>query len=144
MFKTLWFGVKRPDICNIVTISSSTIRKRRITNFNASFQGFISIWRKIHISVTRVTLPYQLMFEIIPRENKLDNIFSPLQHIIQISMIDFRAVTHVLIKNSVCIMYLIIALKIEEFYIFLTHCTKLTKNHENKFASSIKMFFPNT
>ena len=41
-------------------------------------------------------------------------------------------------------MDLIIALKIEEFYFFLTHCTKLTKNHENKFASSIKMFFPNT
>ena len=59
-------------------------------------------------------------------------------------MIDIRAVTHVLIKNSVCIMYLIIALKIEEFDIFLTHCTKLTKNHENKFASSIKMCFPNT
>ena len=61
-------------------------------------------------------------------------------------MIDIRAVKHVLIKNSVCIMYkiIIIALKIEEFYIFLTHCTKLTKNHENKFASSIKMFFPNT
>ena len=59
-------------------------------------------------------------------------------------MIDIRAVTHVLIKNSVCILHLIIALKIEEFYFFLTHCTKLTKNHENKFASSIKMFFPNT
>ena len=25
--------------------------------------------------MTRVTLPYQLMFEIIPWENKLDNIF---------------------------------------------------------------------
>ena len=36
MFKTLWFGVKRPDMCNIVTISSSNIR-RRITTFNASF-----------------------------------------------------------------------------------------------------------
>ena len=117
MFKTLWFGVKRPDICNIVTISSSTIRKRRITNFNASFQGFISIWRKIHISVTRVTLPYQLMFEIIPWENKLDNIFfSITAYHTNISMIDIRAVTHVLIKNSVCIMYLIIALKIEEFF----------------------------
>ena len=42
------------------------------------------LWRKIHISVTRVTLPYQLMFEIIPWENKLDNIFSLLQHSIQI------------------------------------------------------------
>ena len=41
-------------------------------------------------------------------------------------------------------MHLIIAPKIEMFYFFLTHCTKLTKNHENKFASSIKMFFPNT
>ena len=51
---------------------------------------------------------------------------------------------YVLITNSVCIMYIIIALKIEEVYIFLTHCTKLTKNPENKFASSIKMFFPNT
>ena len=59
-------------------------------------------------------------------------------------MIDIRAVTYVFIKNSVRIMDLIIALKIEEFYFFLTHCTKLTKNHENKFASSIKMFFPNT
>ena len=59
-------------------------------------------------------------------------------------MIDTRAVTHVLIKNSVCILHLIIALKIEEFYFFLMHCTKLTKNHENKFANSIKMFFPNT
>ena len=68
----------------IVTILSSTIRRRRITTFNASFQGFISIWRKIHIFVTRVTLPYQLMFEIIPWENKLDNIFSLLQHSIQI------------------------------------------------------------
>ena len=34
MFKTLWFGVKRPDMCNIVTILSSTIR-RRITTSNA-------------------------------------------------------------------------------------------------------------
>ena len=76
MFRTLWFGVKRPDVCNIVTISSSTIRSWRLTTFNASFQGFISVWRKIHISVTRVTLPYQLMFEIIPWENKLDNMFS--------------------------------------------------------------------
>ena len=59
-------------------------------------------------------------------------------------MIDIRAITPVLIKNSVCIMPLIIAIKIEFFYFFLTHCTKLTKNHENKFASSIKMFFPNT
>ena len=59
-------------------------------------------------------------------------------------MIDIRAVTHVLIKNSLFIMHLIIALKIEEFYFFLTHCTKLTKNHENKFANSIKMCFPNT
>ena len=71
-------------MCDIVTILSSTIRRRRITTFNASFQGFISIWRKIHIFVTRVTLPYQLMFEIIPWENKLDNIFSLLQHSIQI------------------------------------------------------------
>ena len=68
------------------------------------------------------------MFEIISWENKLDNIFSLLQHSI---MIDIRAVTHVLITNSVCIMHVIIALKIEEFYFFLTHCTKLTKNHEN-------------
>ena len=83
-FKTLWFGVKRPNMCDIVTILSSTIRRRRITTVNASFQGFISIWRKIHIFVTRVTLPYQLMFEIIPWENKLDNIFSLLQHSIQI------------------------------------------------------------
>ena len=80
VFRTLWFGVKRPDMCNIVTISSSTIRRRRITTFNASFQGFISVWRKIHISVTGVTLPYQLVFEIIPWENKWDNIFSLLQH----------------------------------------------------------------
>ena len=36
------------------------------------------------------------------------------------------------------------SLKIEEFDFFLTHCTKLTKNHENKFANSIKTFFPNT
>ena len=54
---------------------SPTIRRRRITTFNASFQGFISVWRKIHISVSRVTLPYQLMFEIIPWKNKLDNIY---------------------------------------------------------------------
>ena len=59
-------------------------------------------------------------------------------------MIYMWAITPVLIKNSVCIMHLIIAPKIEMFYFFLTHCTKLTKNHENKFASSIKMFFPNT
>ena len=60
-------------------------------------------------------------------------------------MIDIRAVTHVLIKNLVCILrQLIIGLKIEEFYFFLTHCTKLTKNHENKFADSIETFFPNT
>ena len=39
-------------------------------------------------------------------------------------------------------MHLIIAPKIEIFYFFLTHCTKLTKNHENKFASSIKKKFP--
>ena len=59
-------------------------------------------------------------------------------------MIDIRAVTHVLIKNLVCIRHLIIdiGLKIEEFYFFLTHRTKLTKNHENKFANSIKTFFP--
>ena len=68
------------------------------------------------------------MFEIISWENKLYNIFSLLQHSI---MIDIRAVTHVLITNSVCIMHVIIALKIEEFYFFLTHCTKLTKNHEH-------------
>ena len=74
--------LKRPDMCNIVTILSNTIRRRRITTFNASFQGFISVWRKIHIFVTRVTLPYQQMFEIglIPWENKLDTIFSLLQH----------------------------------------------------------------
>ena len=30
MFGTLWFGVKRPDMCNIVTILSSTIRRRII------------------------------------------------------------------------------------------------------------------
>ena len=59
-------------------------------------------------------------------------------------MIDNRAVTHVLITNSVCIMHLIIALKIEEFYFSLTYCTKLTKHHDNKFASSIQMFFSNT
>ena len=59
-------------------------------------------------------------------------------------MIDIRAVTHVLITNLVCIRHLIIGLKIEEFYFFLTHCTKLTKTHENKFANSIKTFFPNT
>ena len=56
-------------------------------------------------------------------------------------MIDIRAVTHVLTKNSVSMMHQIIALKME---VFLTHCIKLTKNHENKFASSIKMFFPNS
>ena len=56
-------------------------------------------------------------------------------------MIDIRAVTHVLIKNLVCIRHLIIGLKIEEFYFLLTHCTKLTKNHENKFANSIKNVF---
>ena len=55
-------------------------------------------------------------------------------------MIDIRAVPRVLITNSVCIMHLIIALKVEEFYFLLTHCTK---NHENKFANSI-IFFPNT
>ena len=55
-------------------------KKEENNNFNASFQGFISVWRKIHISVTRVTLPYQLMFGIIPWENKLDYIFSLLQH----------------------------------------------------------------
>ena len=60
-------------------------------------------------------------------------------------MIDIRAVTHVLITNVVCIMHLIIALEIEEFYsFFFTHFTKLTKNHENKFANSINMFSPNT
>ena len=40
MFRNLWFGVKRPDMCNIVTISSSTIGRKRIITFNASFQGF--------------------------------------------------------------------------------------------------------
>ena len=55
MFRTLWFGVKIPHIRNSVTISSSTIRRRRITTFNDSFQGFISIWRQIHISLTRVS-----------------------------------------------------------------------------------------
>ena len=59
-------------------------------------------------------------------------------------MIDMWAITPVLIKNSVFIMHLIIAPKIDFFYFFCTHCTKLTKNHENKFASSIKMFVPNT
>ena len=59
-------------------------------------------------------------------------------------MIDIWAVTHVLIKNLVCIRHLIIGLKIEEFFFFLTHCTKLTKNHENKFSNSIKKKFPNT
>ena len=44
MFRTLWFGGKRPDMCNIVTISSSTIRRRIITTFNASFQGFICVY----------------------------------------------------------------------------------------------------
>ena len=58
-------------------------------------------------------------------------------HTNNISMIDIRAVTHVLITNLVCIMHLIIALKMEEFYFFLTHCTKLTKNQENKFANNI-------
>ena len=102
MFMTLWFGVKRPDMCNIVTISSSTTRRRRITTFNASIQGFISVWRKINISVTRVTLPYQLMFEIIPWENKLDNILFYYNIAKNVSMIDIGAVTHVWTTNSVC------------------------------------------
>ncbi len=80
MTKTYVVYLSKTIKCNIVTISSSTIRMRRITTFNASFQGFISVWRKINISVTRVTLPYQLMFEIIPWQNKLDNTFSLLQH----------------------------------------------------------------
>ena len=42
-------------------------------------------------------------------------------------MIDIGAVTHVLTTNSVCLMHLIIALKMEEFEIFLKHCIKLTK-----------------
>ena len=53
-------------------------------------------------------------------------------------MIDMWAITPVLIKNSVFIMHLIIAPKIEFVYFFLTHCTKLTKNHENKFASTVE------
>ena len=130
MFRTLWFGVKRPDMCNIVTISSSTIRRR--TTFNASFQGFISVWRKIHISVTRVTLPYQLMFEIIPWENKLDN--NPYYNIAnkgindrylsRYTCIDYKfslpdASDHCSQNGRICI--------------FLTHCIKLTKNHKTKF-----------
>ena len=57
-------------------------------------------------------------------------------------MIDIGAVTHVLTTNSVCLMHLIVALKMEEFEIFLKHCIKLTKNHKKKY--SIKMLFPNT
>ena len=56
-------------------------------------------------------------------------------------MIDVGADTNVLTINSVCLMHLIIALKMEEFDFFLTHCIKLTKNHKNKFSSSIKMVF---
>ena len=146
MFRTLWFGVKWPDMCNIVTISSSTIR-RRITTFNVGFQGFISVWRKIHIFMTRVTLPYQPMFEIIPWENKLDNILSLYYNIANKGINDrywqdIGAVTNVLTTNSVCLMHLIIALKMEEFD-FFTHCIKLTKNHTNAFSSSINVF-PNT
>ena len=56
-------------------------------------------------------------------------------------MIDIGAVTNVFTTNSVCLMHVIIALKMEEFD-FVTHCIKLTKNHTNKFSSSIKMCFP--
>ena len=59
-------------------------------------------------------------------------------------MIDIGAVTHVLTKNSVCLMHLIIALKMEEFEFFLKHYIQLTKNHKSKCSSSIKMLFPNT
>ena len=109
------------------TISSSTIRRRRITTFNAIFQGFISVWRKIHISVTRVTLPYQLMFEIIPWENKLDNIFFYCniankgindRYLSSYTCIDYKfslpdASDHCSQNGRICIS--------------LTHCIKLTK-----------------
>ncbi len=59
-------------------------------------------------------------------------------------MRDIGAVTNVLTTNSVCLMHLIIAFKVEEFEFVLTHCIELTKNHKNKSSSSIKMGFPNT
>ena len=54
------FGVKRPGMCNSVT------KKEENNNFQCQLSKIISVRRKIHISVTRVTLPYQLMFGIIP------------------------------------------------------------------------------
>ena len=59
-------------------------------------------------------------------------------------MIDIGAVTNVLTPNSVCLMHLILALKMEEYELFLTHYIKSTKNHTNKFSSSIKIVFHNT
>ena len=57
-------------------------------------------------------------------------------------MIDIEAVTNVLTTNSVCLMHLIIALKMEEFE-FFTHCIKLTKNHTQiNFQVVQKCFFP--
>ena len=39
MFKTLWFGVKRPNMCDIVTILSSTIKPGVHTNDFATIHG---------------------------------------------------------------------------------------------------------
>ena len=39
---------------------------------------------------------------------------------------------------------MIFCFKIEEFLLFLTCCFKFTTNHESKFGSTCKMFFPNT
>ena len=60
-----------------VTCLVKYYKKEENNNFQCQLSRFYfhSIWKKINISVTRVTLPYQLMFEIFPLENKLDNIF---------------------------------------------------------------------
>ena len=59
-------------------------------------------------------------------------------------MIDIGAVTHVLTTNSVCLMRLIIALKMEEFeFVDALHSIQLTKNHANKLIFFYKNGFSN-
>ena len=97
-------------MCNIVTILIKYYMKEENNNFQCQLSRIYFYMEKNPHLRDSPTLPYQLMFEIISWENKLDNIFSLLQHSI---MIDIRAVTHVLITNSVCIMHVIIGLTIE-------------------------------
>ena len=55
-------------------------KKEENNKFQCQLSMIYFCMEKNHISVTRVTLPYQLMFEIILWENKLDHICSVLQH----------------------------------------------------------------